>query len=134
MINLAIFVSGSGSNLIAIQNSITEGSMPEHQIRLVFSDRPDCRAVEYARVQRLPYSSFRFLDFANKEAYEEEILRILADSGIELVVLAGYMRLVGPKLLNVWEGRIINLHPSLLPNFPGKDAIGQALVNEGIAD
>ncbi|MGA9227009.1 MAG: phosphoribosylglycinamide formyltransferase, partial [Mesobacillus sp.] len=65
--------------------------------------------------------------FRSKEAYEAKILQKLTSLDVELVVLAGYMRLIGPTLLKAFEGRIVNIHPSLLPAFPGKDAIGQAL-------
>ena len=65
--------------------------------------------------------------FRSKEAYEKKILQKLTSLDVDFVVLAGYMRLIGPTLLKAFEGRIVNIHPSLLPAFPGKDAIGQAL-------
>ena len=68
-------------------------------------------------------------DFESKDAYEEAILNALRESGAEWLVLAGYMRLIGPVLLSAYPSKIINIHPSLLPSFPGKDAIGQAVAH-----
>ena len=123
---LAVFASGRGSNLLAIQEAIESGRLPTHQVVQVVCDRPEAPVVQHAARLQIPCFAFAPKAYATKAAYEQEILTRLEAASVELVVLAGYMRLVGPTFLEAWEGRALNLHPSLLPAFPGKDAIGQA--------
>jgi phosphoribosylglycinamide formyltransferase-1 len=82
--------------------------------------------LEHARKIELSTFTFESKNFSTKKDYESEILRQLEKYRADLVVLAGFMRIIGPTLLQVWQGRMINLHPSLLPDFPGKDGIGDA--------
>ncbi|WP_018923596.1 phosphoribosylglycinamide formyltransferase [Salsuginibacillus kocurii] len=125
MTRIALFASGSGSNVEAILEAVADGRLDVEPV-LVFSNRADAgvlaRAERYdvATAVRMPR------DYADKRAYEEDVLAILQAYEVETIVLAGYMRLMGETLLEAYEGRIINIHPSLLPAFPGKDAIGQA--------
>jgi phosphoribosylaminoimidazolecarboxamide formyltransferase/IMP cyclohydrolase len=126
MKNIAVFASGNGSNFQAIIDAVKDGRL-EANIRLLVCDKPGAYAIERAKAAGIDYFVFRSKDYANKEQYEREILTRLADLDIDLIVLAGYMRLIGKTLLSAYEGRIINIHPSLLPAFPGKDAMGQAL-------
>ncbi|MFY9420478.1 MAG: phosphoribosylglycinamide formyltransferase, partial [Limnochordia bacterium] len=97
------------------------------QIKLVVSDNPEAYCLERARKARLSCFMFYPHMYPSKAVYEELILRQLRELNVEYIVLAGYMRLIGPTLLAAFPERIINIHPSLLPAFPGKDAIGQAL-------
>ena len=83
--------------------------------------------VELAQAANVDVFAFQPKDYASKEDYEREIAVELQQRGVELIVLAGYMRLLSPSFVEFYSGRIINIHPSLLPAFPGKDAIGQAL-------
>ncbi|GEB33253.1 MULTISPECIES: phosphoribosylglycinamide formyltransferase [Brevibacillus] len=124
---LAIFASGSGSNFEAIVQAVQAGRLPGVEVALLVCDKPQAKVLE--RAERLGIEAFVFQpkDYANKAAFEAEVVQELQKREISLVVLAGYMRLVGETLLAAYEGSIINLHPSLLPAFPGKDAIGQAL-------
>lgn len=122
---LAVFASGNGSNFQALADACRNGEIPA-RIALLVTDRPDCTAVERARRLSIPVLALRPKDFPDKAAYELQILNRLQEEAVDWVVLAGYMRLVGPTLLSAYEGKMINLHPSLLPAFPGKDAIGQA--------
>jgi len=122
---LAVFASGNGSNFQALADACRNGEIPA-RIALLVTDRPDCTAVERARRLSIPVLALRPKDFPDKAAYEQQILNRLQEERVDWVVLAGYMRLVGPTLLSAYEGKMINLHPSLLPAFPGKDAIGQA--------
>jgi phosphoribosylglycinamide formyltransferase 1 len=126
MKNVAVFASGSGSNFQAIIDVVKSGEL-EANIALLICDKPGAYAVERANAARIPSFVFNPKDFINKEEFEKEILVRLKEAGVELIVLAGYMRLIGPTLLGEYKGRIVNIHPSLLPAFPGKDAIGQAL-------
>ena len=126
MKKIAVFASGSGSNFQAIID-VVQADQLDANISLLVCDKPGAFAIERARAARIPSFVFTAKDYSSKEDYEEEILAQLKASGVEFIVLAGYMRLIGPKLLTEYKGRIVNIHPSLLPAFPGKDAIGQAL-------
>lgn len=126
MKKIAVFASGSGSNFQSIIDVVQSGEL-EADISLLVCDKPGAFAIERARAAKIPSFVFNAKDYPSKEHYEEEILAKLKFYGVEFVVLAGYMRLIGTKLLAAYQGRIVNIHPSLLPAFPGKDAIGQAL-------
>ena len=123
---LAVFASGQGSNMLAIANAIEEGRLPGVSIDLVVCDKPSAPVLKIAQELKLNTFVFEAKKFRKKSDYESEILKQLEQSRIQMVVLAGFMRIIGPTLLKVWEGRMINLHPSLLPEFPGKDGIGDA--------
>ncbi|MCM3125150.1 MULTISPECIES: phosphoribosylglycinamide formyltransferase [unclassified Mesobacillus] len=126
MKKIAVFASGSGSNFQAIAVAAQSGSL-NAEISLLVCDKPGAFAVDRAEMLGIPALVISPKSYPFKEAYEEEILQKLTSLEVDLIVLAGYMRLIGPTLLNAYEGKIINIHPSLLPAFPGKDAIGQAL-------
>ncbi|WP_370297424.1 phosphoribosylglycinamide formyltransferase [Rossellomorea marisflavi] len=125
MKKIAVFASGSGSNFQSIVDEIDSGTL-EADVRLLVCDRPGARATERAEAAGIQVFSFRAKEYESKEAFEREIIGELEEAGVEFIVLAGYMRLIGPTLLEAFGGRIVNIHPSLLPAFPGKDAIGQA--------
>ncbi|MRX72659.1 phosphoribosylglycinamide formyltransferase [Bacillus lacus] len=126
MNKIAVFASGSGSNFQAIADAVKSGSI-QAEIVLLVSDKPESLAVGRARQEGIPVFAFDPKNYDNKREFETEILTELRNRGAELLVLAGYMRLIGEVLLSGYGGNIINLHPSLLPSFPGKDAIGQAV-------
>ncbi|MDR7002852.1 phosphoribosylglycinamide formyltransferase [Neobacillus niacini] len=126
MKKIAVFASGSGSNFQAIIDVVQSGEL-KSDISLLVCDKPGAFAVERANAARIPSFVFSAKDYPSKDAYEKDILAELKRSGVEFIVLAGYMRLIGPTLLREYQGKIVNIHPSLLPAFPGKDAIGQAL-------
>lgn len=126
MKHLAVFASGTGTNFDAILKAIKNGEI-DATIELVVVDKVDAPVIEKAKSQGILTFVFNPRDYENKAAYETEILKLLMAESIDLVVLAGYMRICGPTLLEAYEGRIINIHPSLLPAFQGKDAIGQAI-------
>ena len=123
---LAVFASGRGSNMLAIAYAIEEGRLPGVSIDLVVCDKPSALVLKKAQELKLKTFVFEAKKFRKKSDYESEILKQLGQFRIQMVVLAGFMRIIGPTLLKVWEGRMINLHPSLLPEFPGKDGIGDA--------
>jgi phosphoribosylglycinamide formyltransferase-1 len=124
---IAVFASGSGSNFEAIVLAARDGRLAGTEVALLVCDKPGAKVLE--RAKRLGIEAFVFdpKAYPDKAAFETEIVAQLERKDISLVVLAGYMRLVGQVMLSAYEGKIINLHPSLLPAFPGKDAVGQAL-------
>ena len=123
---LAIFASGTGSNYEAIDQAITAGNL-DAEIVLLVCDRPGAKVIDKAAQNQLAQFIFNPKDYQDKHAFETEIVGKLRDHQVDWIVLAGYMRLVGPTLLNQYQRRMINIHPSLLPAFPGLDAVGQAL-------
>ncbi|QOS92141.1 MULTISPECIES: phosphoribosylglycinamide formyltransferase [Bacillales] len=125
MKRLAVFASGNGSNFQSIAEAIKSGKL-EAEICLVVCDREDAYVLERAKLENIDTFSFSAKNYSNKTEYEMEILEKLRQYEIEFIILAGYMRLIGPTLLQKYSQRIVNIHPSLLPSFPGKDAIGQA--------
>ncbi len=128
MIRLGILGSGSGSNMQAILEAITEGRL-EAEIVLVLSDIPDAFILERARRANLPHGLINCRGFSSKfpEESQEETTRALREANVELVCLAGFMRLLRAPLLDAFAGRIINIHPSLLPRYPGLHAWTQAV-------
>lgn len=126
MSRLAVFASGSGSNFQAFINAAEAGNL-DAEISLLVCDQLEARAVGRAHYHHIPCFSFSAKDYGTKAEFESKILAKLKEYEIDFVILAGYMRLIGPTLLQAYEGKIINIHPSLLPSFPGKDAVGQAL-------
>ncbi|WP_299741315.1 phosphoribosylglycinamide formyltransferase [Rossellomorea sp. y25] len=126
MRQIAIFASGSGSNFQALVDAVQGGTLKAN-IKLLVCDQPGAFVIQRAQSAGIPVFIFRAKDYENKQAFEQEILNELAHLGVDFIVLAGYMRLIGPTLLESFGGRIVNIHPSLLPSFPGKDAIGQAI-------
>ncbi|GGG32494.1 phosphoribosylglycinamide formyltransferase [Lysinibacillus alkalisoli] len=122
---IAIFASGSGSNFQALHEAIKEGRL-DATIAVVITDQPNAYVVQRAEKANIKVVALSPKTFDTKEAYEEKIAEVLKALGVEWLILAGYMRLIGPTLLQAYPKRIINIHPSLLPSFPGKDAIGQA--------
>lgn len=121
--NIAVFASGSGSNFQAmLKNNILFDN-----IKLLICDKSDAKVLERAQRYSVRVAIIQPGDFSDKAAYEQEILDQLQRQEVTWIFLAGYMRLIGSTLLNAYAGKIVNIHPSLLPAFPGLDAIGQAL-------
>lgn len=124
---IAVFASGQGSNFAALAEAERAGQLGGGRIELLVSDRPEAPVAKRAEEAGIPALLLRPKDFASRELYEAEIVAELQRREIGLIVLAGYMRLITPVLLTPYAGRTVNIHPSLLPAFAGKDAIGQAL-------
>jgi len=127
MLKLAIFGSGSGTNCQAIIDAVEAGTL-DAEIKCVLSDVQDAFILERARKHNIPALWFDCAPFKTKldgEA-EQNVLKLLDDHGVNFVALAGFMRIVKDGLLNAYAGRIINIHPSLLPSFPGLDGGKQA--------
>ena len=126
MKKLAVFASGTGSNFEAIADACADGRL-DAQVVLMVCDVPSAAVVEKALRRGIRTFVFSPKAYSGKEAYENEIVRLLDDAGVDLICLAGYMRIVGDTLLKAYEGRIINIHPSLLPAFKGAHAVEQAV-------
>jgi phosphoribosylglycinamide formyltransferase-1 len=125
MKKLGILLSGRGSNFEAIANSIAEGRL-QAEIALVISNRPDAQGLMTARKRGLPAICLPSKGI-EREKYDQALVAELGQADVELVCLAGYMRLLSREFIRAYEGRILNIHPSLLPAFPGLDAQRQAL-------
>jgi phosphoribosylglycinamide formyltransferase-1 len=123
---LGILASGSGTNLQAIIDGIETGRIPA-EIRLVVCNRPSAKAVERAKRHGLPLELVDHRSFPGREAFDEHVVGLLRDRGAELVCLAGFDRLLSPSFIRAFPERILNIHPALLPAFPGLNAQRQAL-------
>ena len=117
-LRLGVLASGRGSNLQAIIDNIVAGNL-DAEAAVVISDKPDAFALERARNHGVPAVHIKPGDYRGKEAYEKAVTDCLRENRAELVILAGYMRLVGKVLLDEYPNRIMNIHPALLPSFPG---------------
>ena len=123
--HIAVFASGNGSNFEAIAGACAENRL-NAEVALLVCDNPDAYVIKRAEKFNIPVFKFRPKDYATKADYETEIVQLLKKNNVDLICLAGYMRLVSDVLLNEFEGKIINIHPSLLPAFKGLNAIEQA--------
>ena len=126
MIDIAVLVSGSGTNLQSIIDAIEAGNI-EARIKLVLSDNGDAYALERAKKHDIPVEVISRGDFPKREAFDRELAARLKEHSIELVVLAGFMRILSPVMIEAFPERIINIHPSLLPAFPGLDVQRKAI-------
>lgn len=124
---LAVFASGRGSNFKALLQAARENRLPQADFALLFSDKPDAKALEVAQEAGIETFHLSPKDFESREAYETKVLEKLQAVGIEAICLAGYMRLVGKVLLEAYPHRILNIHPALLPAFPGMHGQADAL-------
>jgi len=124
---LAILLSGRGSNFEAIADAVTSGRIPNAEIVAVVSDVPEAPGLAAARRRGLPAFSLDFSGSRTRAAREEGIFRILEDARPDLICLAGFMRILSPDFVSRFRGRILNIHPSLLPKFPGLEAQRLAL-------
>ena len=126
MIRIAVLASGRGTNLQAIIKAIQTGQI-DGEIKIVISDNPKAYALKRAKVNQIKTQVVCYKQYPSKREYELEILKHLTNYNIDLVVLAGYMRLLGSVFIKQYRHRIINIHPALLPAFPGLHAQRQAI-------
>ena len=125
MKNLGILLSGRGSNFVAIADSIAGGRIPDARIAVVISNRADAPGLETARQLGLNPLAIPSKGMS-REQHDREVVAALVDNQVELVCLAGYMRLLSPWFVQQFPAKILNIHPSLLPSFPGLEAQQQA--------
>ncbi|MFW6279032.1 MAG: phosphoribosylglycinamide formyltransferase [Bacillota bacterium] len=125
-INIAVFISGRGSNLQSIMDAVAKGELPV-SLELVVSDNQDAYGLERANDAGVEAQFVDPQKFSSAREYEKEIISLLAEKEIKLVCLAGFMRLLSPYFLENFTGRVMNIHPSLLPSFRGLHAQKQAV-------
>ena len=125
-LGLGVLASGRGSNLQAILEACARPGFPARVV-VVVADRERAPALEHARQHRVPAIWLNPKDFGDRAAYDEALRRLLDEHRVGLVCLAGFMRILTPGLVRAYAGRIVNVHPSLLPAFPGLAAQRQAL-------
>jgi len=128
MKKIVIFASGSGSNFEVIVGKLHNKVC---EVALLVCDKPGAYCLERAKKLGIDTLQVTLKDFESKVAYEQAIIKHIKTIDPDLIVLAGYMKLIGKTLLDEYEGKIINIHPALLPAFPGADGIGDAL-NYGV--
>lgn len=125
-IKLGILISGRGSNMLALLDAIASGQLPNAEIGIVISDHPEARGLELA-TQRGVKTLIIPRSGRTREQHDAEIVARLKEHEVELVCLAGYMRILSSGFIDSYAGRVLNIHPSLLPAFPGLAAQRQAL-------
>ena len=126
MARLAILISGRGSNMVALADAIQHGQIPNAEIAAVVSDQPNAPGLTTAHERGLKTIAIERAG-RKREEHERDIISFLREVQVDLICLAGYMRVLSPFFVNAFKGRILNIHPSLLPSFPGLDAQHQAL-------
>jgi phosphoribosylglycinamide formyltransferase 1 len=120
---LGVFVSGSGTNLQAI----IDAEIPTVDIVLVFSNNPDSYGIERAKKHGIAYEIISHKSYETREDYEKEILSAIEPYKVDYIALAGFMRILSPLFVSAYKHKILNIHPALLPSFPGVHAVRQAL-------
>ncbi len=118
MINIGVLASGRGTNLQAIIEAVEEGRI-DGKICIAISDNSDSYALKRAKQYDIETQYIDFRSFKNREDYDKKVVEYLKEKKIELVILAGYMRILSPFFINAYKNKIMNIHPALLPSFPG---------------
>ncbi len=126
MIRIGILISGRGSNMLALADAVREGRIPESEIAVVVSDQPNAAGLDHARSRNLKTLVVERRG-RSRDDHDRELVTVLQQHQVDFVCLAGYMRLLSLEFLSAYHNRILNIHPSLLPAFPGLDAQKQAL-------
>lgn len=122
---IGIIGSGNGTNAQAIINKMNSGVLLA-SVKVIISNNPCAGILKKAEKAQIPAVLINHRDYLEREMHEQAITAVLRNYGCEYVVLAGYMRLLGEKFIEEWKGRIVNIHPALLPSFPGTEGIGDA--------
>ena len=121
---IAVFVSGGGTNLQAIIDNIKNGYLKDIEITLVVSSNPDAYALTRAKENGIPTKVLSIKDFSGRDVWDEAVLSAVEEAGAELIVLAGYLSLLGTMVVHTFSNRIINIHPALIPSFCGNGMYG----------
>lgn len=125
---IAILISGRGSNMVALADAVREGKVSDAEIAVVISDQPAAGGLDKARERQIETVVIE-RQGRTREEHDREIVSALNARKIDLVCLAGYMRILSSEFIDSYSGRILNIHPSLLPSFPGVNAQEQALTH-----
>jgi phosphoribosylglycinamide formyltransferase-1 len=126
---IAILISGRGSNMIALADAVREGAIPNTEISIVISDQPNAAGIEKAKQLGIETAVIK-RGGRSREEHDREIIATLRARSVDLVCLAGYMRILSHEFIEAYRGRILNIHPSLLPLFPGLEPQRQALAHD----
>lgn len=125
-LKIAVLASGSGSNLQSIIDAVTRGAL-HAEITLVICNRSDAYALKRAQKAGIPTTTILHTEYENREAFDAAMIGKLQSAGCELIVLAGFMRLLTPLFIQTFAGKIVNIHPALLPSFKGTHGIADAV-------
>ncbi len=123
---VGVLISGRGSNLKSLLDACAAANFPAKVVTVV-SNRPGAGGLDFAKAAGIAAETVDHKAFADRGAFEAAVTAVLEDAGVELLCLAGFMRVLSPGFVRRWQGRMINIHPSLLPQFPGLDTHAQAL-------
>ena len=123
---IAILISGRGSNMVALADAVQAGGIPNAEVAVVISDQPDAKGLQIARELGIKTLTIERRG-RKREEHDREIVSALQDERVDLICLAGYMRVLSPFFVDAFNERILNIHPSLLPAFPGLEPQRQAL-------
>ena len=126
MLKVGVLISGRGSNLQALIDAAAGAGFPA-QLACVISNKPDVQGLDRARAANIPAITLNHRDYSSRELFEEALDATLVQHGVQLVCLAGFMRILTSWFVDRWRDRLINIHPSLLPAFPGLDTHQKAL-------
>src|SRR5277367_1146104 len=124
--HVGVLLSGRGSNFEALAESVSAGRIPGAEIAVVISNKPDAQGLERAKARNIPTQMIPSKGL-EREAYDRQVAAVLQEYQVDLICLAGYMRLLSPYFVAAFPQRILNIHPSLLPSFPGLESQRQAL-------
>lgn len=124
MLKVAVLVSGGGTNLQAILDAKAAGQIPHGQIALVVASRPDAFALTRAQNAGVPTAVVRRKDYPDSRAFDDALLATLKAAQVDLIVLAGYLTILSPRIIAAYPRRILNVHPSLIPSFCGEGFYG----------
>ncbi|MBU6140879.1 MAG: phosphoribosylglycinamide formyltransferase [Proteobacteria bacterium] len=125
-VKVAILISGRGSNMRALVQACENPEFPA-EIVLIVSNKKDAAGLEFAREKKIPTAIFDHKNFASREDFDKKMSEEISKFGTEIICLAGFMRLLSAWFVERWFDRLINIHPSLLPDFKGADAVGDAI-------
>ncbi len=124
---IGILISGRGSNMLSIIEAVEDGYIPNAKVSLVISNKPDALGLKKAKEHGIETRVIKAKDYPDKESYDRALIKELDNAGVNLVCLAGFMRIMSPLFVSHFKDRCINIHPALLPSFPGLHGQKQAL-------
>lgn len=125
-VNLGFLVSGNGSNLQSVIDNIEKGHL-DAEIKVVISNNPHAYALERAKKHQIPAVVIKNQQYKKREDFDQVMIKVLTSYSVELIVMAGFMRVLSPLLLDMFRMKIMNIHPAILPSFPGTNAQNKAI-------
>ncbi|MFP4466661.1 MAG: phosphoribosylglycinamide formyltransferase [Candidatus Goldiibacteriota bacterium] len=132
----AVFISGGGTNMMSLVEAVKSGEIKNTEISLVFSNRADAPGLEKAKMSGIRTLYMNPKDYSSNEEYDKALAEKMNDEGVEVICLAGYMKILTPVFLDTFKGRIMNVHPAFLPSFGGKGYYGlkvhKAVIEYGV--